>query len=133
MRRNISLAIIITGPESVPACVAPRGKFGIVASSTEDERVFGRKLLLHQTDFAPATLEALLVPVEVLVGHVLGVQSNSALANATIMREVLLVAWNATGVFVSENVAIPSQTFVARNAHEMLGVEVFSQGLKIGT
>jgi hypothetical protein len=52
------------------------------------------------------------------------------LAHPARVGEVLLVARNAAGVVVGEDVAVASQALIAGHADKMLGMEVFSQGLQ---
>ena len=47
------------------------------------------------------------MPVKILVGHVLGVKTNPPLADPAGVREVLLVAGNAAGAVVGQNVPLP--------------------------
>jgi len=51
-------------------------------------------------------LKMYLMPVKIFVGHVLWVESDSALANSARVSEVLLVARNATGSIVRQDVAL---------------------------
>lgn len=116
-------------PERVPARIAPGGELGIVASGTENERILGRKWFLHQAHFATTAFKAVLVPMQIFVRHVFGVQADPSLAHATGMREILLVARNATGMLVGEDVAAAGETLVAGDAYKMLSVKIFAQGL----
>ena len=120
-----------TWPKGVPASVTPGGKFRVIAPSAEDEGIFGREGLLDETDFAPATLEAVLVPVEVLVGHVFGVEAYPAVADPAGVGEVLFVARYTARVLVGEDVSAARQTLFTGNADEMLGMKIFAQCLKI--
>jgi hypothetical protein len=66
---------VLTWSKGVSTGVTSGGKFGVVATRAKNERIFGRKRLLHQTELTSATLKALLMPVEVLVRHVFGVEA----------------------------------------------------------
>ena len=46
------------------------------------------------------------MPVKILVGHVLGVETNPPLTDPAGVREVLLVAGNAAGPVISQDVAL---------------------------
>ena len=63
------------------------------------------------------------------MGHVLGIKANSTFTNTTHVGEVLLVARNATWMVVCKDILVPCEALVARDADEMFGVKVFSQGL----
>ena len=118
-----------TWSKSVTAGIASGGKLCVVTSSTENEGIFGGKGFFHQADFAFSALETVLVPMEIFVGHVLGIESDSAVADSTCVGEILLVTRNATWMLIGQDVAVPGQTFVTGNADKMLGMEIFSQSL----
>lgn len=91
--------------EGVATSVAPRSELGVVTRGAKDEGVFGGKRLVHQRGVALFAGEAGLVPVHVLVRHVLGLQADLVAAAPAGVGEVLLVAGQATGTLVRQNVA----------------------------
>lgn len=70
------------------------------------------------------TEEALLMPVLLLVGQVLGVGANFAFALLARVGEELFVAADAVWLFILENVAAACQGFVTVVAAEMISVKV---------
>ena len=71
--------------------------------------------------------------MQVLVGHVLRVEPDSPLTYSTGMSKILLVARNATGMFVSEDIPTTGETLVTRHADKMLGMKIFPKGLGVLT
>ena len=69
------------------------------------------------------------MPVEVLIGHVFGIQANSPLANSTDVSKILFVARYATRMFVCQDVPLAGQALIARDADKMLGMEILSKCL----
>ena len=114
--------------EDVSAGVAPSRELSVIAGATVYPVSFGAELLVNQAGPALAALEAALVPVLLLVGKILqqscqgrfkvawspylAVNSNDFPAFVAVVGEDALVAANAVGMILSEDIPVASQTVV---------------------
>ena len=114
--------------EDVPTGVAPSCELSVIAGATVDPVSFGTELLVNQAGPTLAALEAALVPVLLLVGKILQQSSQARLkvvwssylavdsddfpAFVAVVCEDALVAANAVGMILSEDIPVASQTVV---------------------
>ena len=101
---SVKLFGIFTWSECISTCITSSSKFLIVAISTENQSIFGCKWFFDQTDFTFTTFKTFLVPMQIFVGHIFGVESYPPFTNSTIMSKILLIAGNATRMLICENV-----------------------------
>lgn len=125
------LKLLHTGLEDVGAAIAAGSEVVVVAVGAVQLVVTGRERLVHQRVGAVDALEAFLMPVLVLVRQVLGVGSNGCLAVFTAVSEQVLVALDAVGVFLAQDVAVTCQVEVTVPATEVPAMPVLVHGFGI--
>lgn len=118
------LKLLHAGTEDVTASVTARSKVVVMAVSTVEFLVLGGKGLIDEGSLAVAALKARLMPMLVLVRQVLGVGTDGHLALLTGVGEEVLIAFDAEGVVVAQDVAMAGQRQVAVPARKVPRVEV---------
>ena len=114
--------------ECLQAGVASGGKVGVVALRAKYVADLGGERLVEEGPLALVAQEAVLVPVQLLVAHVLRVEPYRLAALAAQVGEVGLVAGHAAGVVVGEDVLSARQAGVAVPAAKVLPVPVLVEG-----
>lgn len=95
------------------ALVALGGVLVGVALSTQELLILGGEGLVHQRALAHEAVEAVLVPVAVLVGQVPAAAANGLLAVLTGIGVEAFVALDTVGVLLSQHVFLPKQGLLA--------------------
>lgn len=80
--------------------------------------VLGGERMVNKRHLAVGAFEALLMPVPILVGQILGVGSNRRLAVFAAVGEECFVAFDAERFLVAQNVTVADQIKVAVEAGE---------------
>jgi len=123
------LKLLHTSLKRLGTGITPSCEVVIMAVCTEDLVVLGGERLIDERLLALETLETKLVPVVLLVGQILVVGSDGFLALLAVVGEEFLVAGDAVGVLLLENVAARDQLLVAVLAGKMVLVVVVLHGL----
>lgn len=106
------------------AFIASRSKRLIITFPTIQGFILRAERLVYKRQLAHVTEEALLMPMLVLVGEVLGVGADLGLALLAAVGKQLLVAGDAVRLLVLEDVATASQRFIAVVTAEVISVKV---------
>ena len=134
---RLVLHLLHPGLEDVPAGVAPRRELGVIAGAAVDPVRLRAELFVHQAGPALAALETALVPVLLLVGKILqtshlivrplsfpspdlAVDADHLPALVAVVGEDALVAADAVGMFLPEDVPVAGQTVVTVVAEQHL-------------
>jgi len=117
--------------EDLAASIASGGEFVSVAIAAVNLVLFAAKRLVDEAVAADAAYEAPLVPVLLFVREILGVGSYDFGAFFAGVGEELFVAGDAVGMFLSEDVGLSSQRFVAVPTAEVLRVEFLVHGSRV--
>ena len=116
------------GEEGVAAALAPGGLVLVQAGGAEETSGRGSERLVEEREGALGALEASLVPVEIFVVDVPGVQAYQFTAGLALAGEVVLVAGDAGGPQVGQDVLLAGQLGVAVPAGEVVVVPVPAHG-----
>lgn len=117
-----------TSTERLVAAVTARGKVVVVAVGAVDLFILGGERLVDQRQLAGAALEAELMPVPLFVRQVLVVWSDGFGALLTVVGKQLLVARDAVGVLVFEDVSTGHKRLVTVPAGKVVFVEALIHG-----
>jgi len=98
--------------EDISTAIAPGGKLGVIARSAVDPVGLGAELFVHQAGPALVAEEAGLMPMLLLVGKVLGVNSNDLSTFIAVIGEHIFIAFNAVGMVVPQDIPMTSKTVV---------------------
>ena len=116
------------GEEGVAAALAPGGLVLLQAGGAEEAPGGGSERLVEESQGALGAVETRLVPVEIFVVHVPGLQAYQLPAGLTLAGEVVLVAGDAGGPEVGEDVLLAGELGVAVPAGEVVVVPVPAHG-----
>lgn len=108
--------------ESASGCEAV-----LVARSAVEQVVLVGERLVDERSGAPGALEALVVPVFLLIRQILEVAGDRYLAFVAYVGKEIFVAFLAVGSFVVEDVTLSSQTDLAVQADELTALPVLFQ------
>lgn len=108
-RLALELVLLHTCSKDVGACVTAQCEVVVVTVRAVGLLVLRGERLVNERDLAVGTLEAVLVPVLVLVRQILEVGADDLLAFLAPVGEQRLVALDAEWLLVAQNVAEPSQ------------------------
>lgn len=125
------LKLLHTSLEDVGASIAAGSKVVVMAISAVELVVPGRERLIYQAIGAVHTLEAFLMPMLVLVRQILGVSSNGCLALLAAISKEVLVALDAVGVLLAQDVTMTRQVKVAVPAAEVPAMPILIHRLGI--
>lgn len=128
---RLVLHLLGSSAEDLSAAVAAGSELRVIAVAAVDLVYLGAELLVHQRHAALGAQEARLVPVLVLVGQILGVDSDDLVALLASVGEDALVALDAVGVVIAQHVALARQRLVALPAAEVPRVPVLVHGLGV--
>lgn len=128
---GLVLHLLVACPEDLPTSVAARSELGIIARPTEDLVHLGAKLFVYEGHLTLVAQEAFFVPMFVLVRQVLGVYADHSRAVLAGVGEDGLVALDAVGMVVLEDVALASQRLVTLPAAEVTRVPILRHGLGV--
>jgi len=106
--------------ENVSASVASGGELGVVAGAAVNTVGLRAELFVHQRHSAFRANEASLVPMFLFVAQIFGVDSDELVAFITIVGEYALVAFDAVGVVVPQNVSVACQGIITMMAKHLL-------------
>ena len=121
------------GQEGVAAALTPGGLVLLQAGRAEEAPGGGSERLVEESQGALGAVETGLVPVEIFVVHVPGLQAYQFPAGLTLTSEVVLVAGDAGGPQVCEDVLLAGQLGVAVPAGEVVVVPVPAHGPGVAT
>jgi len=110
---GLVLHLLHAGLEHVPAAVAPGRELGVVTRSAVNTISLGTKLFIHQAGSTFVTKEASLVPMFLLVRQILGVNTDDLAALVAVVGEYVLVALDAVGMVVSQDIPVASKAVIA--------------------
>ena len=116
------------GQEGVAAALTPGGLVLLQAGGAEEAPGGGSERLVEESQGALGAVETGLVPVEIFVVHVPGLQTYQFAAALALAGEVVLVAGDAGGPEVGEDVLLSGQLGVAVPAGEVVVVPVPAHG-----
>lgn len=116
--------LLHSSSEDVSTSVASRSKVVIMTIRAVQTLLLAGEGLIHQGVLTVAALEAHLMPMLLFVGQVLGIRSNGFLALLAGVGKQVLIALDAEGVLLAQDVSVPGETQVAVPAGEVRGVEV---------
>ena len=116
------------GQEAEAAAHTLVGDVLVVAASTEELVGGGSERLLEETGGALPAAEAVLVPVEIFVADVPGLQAYYQAAALTLAGEVVLVAGDAGRSEVRQDILLAGELGVTVPAAEVVGVPVPAHG-----
>lgn len=120
--------LLHASPEDILASVTAGSEVVVMAISTEETFVLGGERLINEGVTAIGAVKALLMPVSLLVGKVLGVSADGSLALFAAVSEEVLVALDAVGVLIAKDVTVSRQVQVTVEAAEMSAVPVLFHG-----
>ena len=122
------LDLLGPGQEGEAAALAPGGLVLLQAGGAEEAPGGGGEGLVEEREGTLGALETRLVPVEISVVDVPGLQTYQFTAGFTLAGEVVLVAGDAGGPQVGEDVLVAGQLGVAVPAGEVVVVPVPAHG-----
>lgn len=125
------LKLLHTGLEDVGASIAASSKVVVMAIGAVQLVVSGGEGLVHQRVGAVHTLEALLMPMLVLVRQVLGVGADGRLAVLAAVGKQVLVALDAVRVLLTQDVAVTCQVQVTVPAAKVSAMPVLVHGFGV--
>uniref|UniRef100_A0A7G3B5T7 Uncharacterized protein n=1 Tax=Lutzomyia longipalpis TaxID=7200 RepID=A0A7G3B5T7_LUTLO len=128
---RLVLHLLGAGSEDLATAIAPRSELHVIAIATVNSVRLGAKLLINQRNAALIAEEACLMPVLILVGEVLGVNSNYLVATLASVGKDILIALDAIGMIIAEDIALPSEGFIALPAAEVGGVPILGHGFRV--
>lgn len=128
---RLVLHLLGASAEHLAAAIATAGELGIVAVAAVDLVELRAELLVYQRDAALGAEEASLMPVLVFVRQVLRVDADGFVAFFAAVGEDALVALDAVGVLIPEDVALAGQRLVALPAAEVTAVPVLVHRLGV--
>lgn len=123
--------LLVACPEDLSAAVTARGELGVIARAAEYLVHLGSKLFVHEGHLALVAQETFLMPVLVLVRQILGVDADRGVAVLAGVREDGLVALDAVGMVILQDVALPSEGLVALPAAEVARMPVLGHGFGV--
>lgn len=123
--------LLHTSTKYMSALVASCSKIVVVAISTVELVVCCCKWLVNQRSLAVRAFEALLVPMCIFVRQIFGVCSNDSLAFLTGVSKKVLVALDAVGMFIPQNVPMASEIKVTVEAGKVTAVPILVHGLGV--
>jgi len=106
------LELLHASLEDVGAAIAAGCKVVVMAVSAVELVFFGGKWLIHQRVLAVDAFEALLMPMLLFVRQVLGISSNGSLALLAAVGEEVLIALDAVGVLLTQDVPVTGEVEV---------------------
>ena len=112
--------------EAAPDALA--GDVLVVAAGTEELAGGGSERLLEETGRALPTAEAVLMPVEIFVADVPGLQAYHTATALTLAGEVVLVAGDAGRSEVCQDIFLPREFGITVRAAEVVAVPVPAHG-----
>jgi len=115
------LKLLHSSLEESSAPVTPGGEVVVMAVRAVEALVLEGEWSIHQRALTVATLEAPLVPMLLLVRQVLGVGADGGLAGLAAVGEQRLVALDAEGLLVAQDVAVAGEVQRAVEAGEHRG------------
>jgi hypothetical protein len=125
------LELLHPASERLTTSVTPGREIVVMAVGAVDLVVLGGERLVYQRLLAAHTLEAELVPVPILVGQILVIWADGLAAVVTVVGKQLLVARDAIGVFLLDDVPAGDQLLVAVVAGQVLLVVVLLHGFRV--
>lgn len=123
--------LLHAGTEDLVAAITSRRECLVVAIGTEYPVVLRSEGHIHQGDLAHIAEEAMLVPVLLLVGQVLGVDAYGLGTLVTLVREDIFIAFDTVGLLFSHDVPLSSESLVALPAAEVVRVPVSVHRLRV--
>jgi len=120
--------LLHSSSKDVSTSIASRSKVVIMTIRAVQTFLLAGEGLIHQGVLTVTALEAHLMPMLLFVGQVLGISSNGFLALLAGVGKQVLIALDAEGVFLAQDVSVPGQTQVAVPAGEVRGVKVLLHG-----
>jgi len=121
---GLVLHLLHPGPEHLSARVAPRRELIVVAVSAVDSVRLAPELLVHEAGAALGATETGLVPVLLFVGQILAVNPDHLPTVVTIVGERILIAADAEGVVIPQNIPVTGQTVIAVVAEQDLKLQL---------
>lgn len=121
---SLVLVFLHSSAEDIATAVASCGKAVVMAVSTVEFLRLGCKWLVNQTVLTVTALEAFLMPVLVLVRQILRVSADGSLTLLAAVGEEVLVALDAVGFLLTENVAVTCQIQVTVEARKVPAMPV---------
>jgi len=125
------LKLLHASLEDVGTAVTAGSKVVIMAVSAVELVLPGRERLIHQTVRTVHTLEALLMPVFVLVRQILGVGADGRLTLLTRVGKEILVALDAVRMFLTQDVTVTGQVKVTVPAAEVTAMPILIHGFGV--
>lgn len=128
---GLVLHLLGSSAEHLATAIAAAGELGVIAVAAVDLVELGAELLVYQRHAALGAEEAGLVPVLVFVRQVLRVDADGFVAFFAAVGEDALVALDAVGVLIPQDVALAGQRLVALPAAEVTAVPVLVHRLGV--
>jgi len=98
--------------EHIATAITPRGELGVIARTAVDPVSFRAELFVNQAGPALVAEEAGLVPMLLLVGEILGVNSNNLVTFIAVIGKNIFIAFDAVRMIVSQDIPVPCKTVV---------------------